>query len=858
MSQTVLLSLVRRSEGLFAWINNLPDDNAAESISCVALAALPCALYPARDALLADWESLKNATELDAIWPAFWRVFWSTLTEFREQSPVAIPKPVIVAKRPTPTAAHPRAFRGTKFVPPKQPAPIFDLCAWLSEDRLLDNFFARHDFARLPALAPDGQPLAQGSGAAPTVSSLTMSDRWPALTDTFRRLFLWQLRSRPLQELVAWIRIWRGLGNPGDGPALALSTRLCAISPTAHAWTGLALNLAPARQRVFLDLLLAQRAYTLPETALQAAQLIELSALTENDDARFATYLDTLLANLKRQVSAAYTLLGCSLANRRAGADVTQWGLAVSNDCQSVPLEDINRMRRALGGNDGREELAAWEACGRFPGFDQVLRETRWEDISPDAAELWLYIFRYSDWDDEPPRALRRWGARLAVFPDWHHGLTSLSGPWQLKYLLILRNHVEHWEDTDTFALGATHLLPLQMRFCRPPFMSAADGSAVLGPMTRHLRSEGWKQLTALDDRHWLIAERACRRDNDGMLISRGLYSLTQNWPVFAVGAFVATPRRLMRTARLLGCLSYERRRQFLAETARTTWFTTHWERMEPLAACHAIWRLCRETGVTSPLPRRLREHLENGRSLSEQQIARHCRVGLARLPTVLLEALENKIWECIDCRFNLRAHSTAASHAVRLLAGLTARDNRTGLRRFLTAYCQGEAHAHLDHPRNRAWFVQHSRIDPSLWSPREARGHDGEQPEFQITVETDPLEVLMLGTYVGSCLGLGGLCDYSAVACLLDVNKQVLYARNAKGRVLARQLIAIDERDRLVCFDVYPVTAGDALRAAFKAHNAALAQSLGIEMYRNLAGDCYDIPVILAQHWWDDGMSEA
>ena len=60
---------------------------------------------------------------------------------------------------------------------------------------------------------------------------------------------------------------------------------------------------------------------------------------------------------------------------------------------------------------------------------------------------------------------------------------------------------------------------------------------------------------------------------------------------------------------------------------------------------------------------------------------------------------------------------------------------------------------------------------------------------QLTIQMEQNPFEILKLGTYVGSCLGLGGGFSYSAVAALLDVNKQVLYARNHRGVVVARQL---------------------------------------------------------------------
>ncbi len=184
-------------------------------------------------------------------------------------------------------------------------------------------------------------------------------------------------------------------------------------------------------------------------------------------------------------------------------------------------------------------------------------------------------------------------------------------------------------------------------------------------------------------------------------------------------------------------------------------------------------------------------------------------------------------------------------------MAGLTS--NRKGMRRFLLAYSQGKRSAYRDHPLNRGWFARHPRIDAAAWgsNPLELEMAGA----IVLAQETDPLQVLMLGTYVGSCLGLGGMWSESAVACLLDANKQVIYARNAAGQVLARQLIAIDERDRLVCFPVYPVNADDALVRAFDDYDHSLARTLGIDIYRRDPDACddYHVELILASEWYDD-----
>src|SRR5207249_2644440 len=120
------------------------------------------------------------------------------------------------------------------------------------------------------------------------------------------------------------------------------------------------------------------------------------------------------------------------------------------------------------------------------------------------------------------------------------------------------------------------------------------------------------------------------------------------------------------------------------------------------------------------------------------------------------------------------------------------------------------------------------------------------------IRVERDPLEVLKLGTYVGSCLGLGGSFASSAAAVVLDINKQVLYARDDRNAVLARQLVAISDDDQLVPFSVYPLSTPLVLLRAFREVDRQLAAALAIEQVS--ADQRYSIENILSREWWDDG----
>ena len=126
----------------------------------------------------------------------------------------------------------------------------------------------------------------------------------------------------------------------------------------------------------------------------------------------------------------------------------------------------------------------------------------------------------------------------------------------------------------------------------------------------------------------------------------------------------------------------------------------------------------------------------------------------------------------------------------------------------------------------------------------------------MDLSIEQDPLEVLRLGSYFGTCLGVGGMLCYSAAAITLDINKQVVYARSATGRVVARQLLAIADDERLVCFKVYPTGSNSEVNRLFKEYDLRLARHLGIDICKGVFetdDERYEIACSVSSGFWDD-----
>jgi hypothetical protein len=354
----------------------------------------------------------------------------------------------------------------------------------------------------------------------------------------------------------------------------------------------------------------------------------------------------------------------------------------------------------------------------------------------------------------------------------------------------------------------------------------------------------------ALPDASYAVVERACRRGNDANLITRGISALIQDLGAFTGEALRAAPKKLMRTARILGGTLRPPARSEIARRCREHPLF----QLDPLAlpveeACSRIREYCGD-GYSNPIPARLSAWWRGEISLSPGRLQRYHRVLSERLLLTRLGLIEQLAIERL--REGLQSEGVAPTerHALLMLGSIE--ENRRGLRKFLSAYWSGDREYLSTHPATLAWYRKHKAVPRDLWE------HGIEfQPGQGLTIhlEHDPFEILKLGTYVGTCLGVGGICCDSAAAALLDANKKVLYARDQRGRVVARQLLAIADDDRLVCFSVYPLSCPSTIKSAFRDYDYAFARAMDLLLYQPSESDesGYRVSSVLSVYWWDD-----
>lgn len=785
--------------------------------------------------LWAAWLGLAAVAEWDG------RTLDRVLKILRETVPAAegrVPLPPLAGANRQPrtaraTAAHPRAYHGTLFKPPTPSQPrAVDLRPYLLDRRHVDEVLVL---------------LGERPGSDPYVRS--------HFGVTGKSLDPWFVSGLlPLFDRCSWpdVTAFQAIGRALD---LGRDPRLRA------ALVGVFLSAGdPQRALGWWSYVLAQAA----GTRLEAAQIIAGSGVTAVDavGAEVASEIAALepqqqwsfWRGLARGASLAY--LGSGV---RLGAFPVGKVIEPSPGCADVAGavdETTGRLGQVMEEDSGPQfwRTFLWELCGEQPGLLDLLQSPAFKSLVPQAAFCLLRNGAAAHWqpvtNEQRRGELCRW-LRIAA-----EAAVRLPAEYQGKF-------IEDWSDiywrvvddrTDpAAALGAA--IPLSLRAARAPF--SAD--PVLGRAVAHLAAAKWTDATLLDqlraapDASWMALERACRRENDASLTGWGLAQLARETPELLSATFNRSPKPLIRTAQTLAGVSAELARQILSDYATS-----------PLArgdvAEMPVEHIAELTGPIAsmdgpnPIRRALRDYLAGERDLSSRQISSHRSRVIADLDVVRLAAIRQAVERHLASLVGLqRIETPTAWHAVLMLDCVDV--NRRQLRRLITAAVGDDPGWRLRHPLTQAWLARHPQLGLDSWlSGAQLHRHADRIGTVRLAIETDPLEALKLGTYAGTCLGRGGGLSYSAAAVVLDINKNVVYARDERGCVIGRQLIAVSEADELVCFQVYS-SHPDQLQPLFREFDRALAAQLHVAVFvPSTAEPDYEIAPILSHDWWDDG----
>jgi hypothetical protein len=664
-----------------------------------------------------------------------------------------------------------------------------------------------------------------------------------ALPPRFRAFVLPLLRGRRWADVRRALSLYRGLGLSTDDARLAVVVRVLASGRRfGLSWLSRIDAAPPARQPALASLVLRSGVVDRDPALLPPGAFERLAALPNKV---YADRVGYLLDGLRRGVGAGDVLEEMQIATEFAYEYRFRSSQPTARH-RALPAGHGRILRRILA----HVRRASADGCG-FAGF--AVHLWRWSVATPARAGL-LARPALTAWPGTTTRAVLE-SLMDAPISRW----TEAERVDALEALLVrvpASHHVRAveeaailFEEEGMDSRRLTAGLDLVVRLARPPFRTAADCWATAWVIWRGAGRRP-ERLAELKDRTVHRLERALGPDEGSAPARAGIQMMGAAASGFLVDALVGNPEPGIAVAGLVGLLSPPRARALLKRFRAQSAMQRSLARAPLERLCATIEHWVR-LGVPSPIPRRLRRHRDGSVVLSSGSLERHRQAIVRRLLPFRLGVLRRMVLVEIAASVAVEPAGDADRHALEMLGSVTS--NRRLLRRVLRVAPDDRVRYLEDHPANRAWLARHPRLDALLWRQglREEVCADGTRVRLQF--EADPLEVLRMGTRVGSCLSVGGVNSGSAVAVMADANKRVVIACDAQGAFLARQLVAITEDDRLACAAVYPRGVPAAVADAFLAYDHRLAQALGLPLVGGNECD-YTVASVVARFYYDDG----
>lgn len=813
------IALLRRVDGIFAL--HIEHDATNEEQPYREVLRPPSRALEGHRELLDAWQSLAKVREIEPpVLEAVRLVLFCTVLDPEGERPT-LPR-LEIATPPAPhiaTAANPRAYQGTKDRPPKpkRPAPRDlrpFLCVPGGQDRLVQLLISELGEVSLPSEernVPPGYRRGLAWAAHLTPELLLGALAVHHELDCERDVML-----RRCVGLFA-----RGLFNP------------------VIAWLRTAVGIAPCQRVKFLQLVEATAAKSQDPQPF-VAQLTGIAAGCSDDNFELRMrYALTVIGELDDLAETAYAFDLAELHQPNADFMST----FRDHGYDSPPeLEEQAQLRLFLDtylSEPTNLAIHLWQACS----IDVTLADE-------------LAFIAAAKLDQEAAKALAQTLADAIVYDECNHQywgvwrqplrrfVTSLREvPFQKKAVYLLEELM--WEGTLGHIASITKLAPIA---CAEPL---AQESWIALPL------EGFGQVpTAIHEEllrapmhSYAVLDKECLRKTDACLISRGIDSWIRLFPERFAAAFAQHPRTLCRTSHTLGQLAPPLRDAIVQQVMASQLA----QPIDDVSATALVARLDRSgpTTNTSPVPKKLRQHIAGDLQLSDAQLERAAQIIRAAWPATMVEqaqelAVAHMARNLSTNEVDLATLDDQMLHALKLQSRLIT--NQRALRRLLRACHRGDDDYLLRHPISQAWLHEHQSIRErwleGVTRTCELEGHG----VVTLAIENRPLEALRMGTHVGSCYGLGGSNMWAAASIVLDINKQVVFARTSKGRFVARQVMVITDDNKLACYEVYPDT-NDAMRTVFADYDIALAAHLGVEIETKTV----NARLLLAQDWWDD-----
>ncbi|RUT03784.1 hypothetical protein DSM106972_046980 [Dulcicalothrix desertica PCC 7102] len=851
------------------------------------LELLTSSLFPQKDALIASWNYLSCVDELNAdtlfhILVVVINTIWEPLeSEFTlpNLSPENITKQVI-----KPTAANPRAYKGTKYKPPK-PKVIsqLDLRLYLCERKYQNQLLLRLGKYWMDALVQLEKAGYNVSSLSSKISSITTGTRnfdpyygfnhnlyipgeYPALPIIFQRYLWFSLKGLLWAVVTDYLSVYWQFELDENfehkQQFLFAFSRLLSLQNNHYTWEWcqIIVQQPESLRLIFTTVVIETQIYSLNLTDLLISGIERFHQIVGETDYAYKLYCFFLA--VKNGISIDYILAGFKLSALYP-YDYEQF-VYIDGDCyfSDIVVDKLIQIGNYIGFSNW-EFYSIWGKFGELDGLINIILDINWQDYEKDVAakylNFYLYIIDFCDKTEaEICEQKNKWKFIQRQINLIETLLRGTAPEYQTKVIEDLRQYYWYWDKIEELNLYIPFAHLIIKRLAQSPFATDTNGDVawIIAHIVNYLKPQECQTFINAPDASFLSLEQACRLENDARLIPKGIAAISKQLSTFTIQCFIDFPNKLFKLGKLLGSFSKPVALSVVKIFSQHPIMTKNIALLPLQEACDFIDSQCNDQ-FSNPIPRKIRDYLRGKISLKEGQINRAWGLIKKNIQLTQLDILENTILQALKREFDVNPQQEDIKHALAMLGSID--DNFRPFRKFLKAYWENnDSNYLLNHPLSQSWLKEHPAIATKIdiWMQGIACSYLVEEfGTIEIKLETQPLEVLKMGTFVGSCLGLGGICSYSAVAVLLNINKQVLYARNQKGTIIARQLIAISEAQELVCFSIYPHNIHTHIKSIFYEYNIMFADALGLTLYQDSPdkNNTYEIVNIISQSWWDD-----
>ena len=776
-----------------------------------------------------------------------------------------------------PTAAHPRAYKGTRDRRPKAKSlPTMDIRPHTCDRRSLVMILSRlseYWVAAAEALSrvgydtrvlfsETGEPLFKSEPYLLINHPGYYLDCNTKLPEHFILYLLPLLKGAKWPMVMSRLSMFWGLSLNDQKELLVAVSRLLSLQPkeTTLEWSELISTQPPNLRTAFTSLLIESGIYEI-EPGKGATSALEKFYKQTNED-NYAQRLIALFRGLFVGLDYNYLLAGFDLANRYCP------DYAFKNrprPCRDFSFETIEGfyeyIKEAEPAPYESFPLTIWQACGTFPGFTKVLEKTNWRNFRPRAAYDLLCCLLYSCEDivsDEERN--EKWKYISSQMETVESLICRVDDKYQDKLISCLDQFFYAWDNPQTLNRIIPVAYQLLERLSRPPFQKTTYTEVIIGDFIYAFDGDLCDLFLNAPDSAFLNLEKFCRSKNNAGLLEVGNYAAlwtSRGFPGstgFLLNCFIHFSQKYCTAMKSLGVLRRHLRFFVFKEFCAHPLMQTPVESL-PTKELMELIESFLGPSISNPIPKKLNEYLSGGGQLSEERLKKYRDRMMVSLNLTRLDILDNMIDQTLRDELPLDREVANWKHTMQFVNILD--NNRRPFKKFLKSYLRGETDYLVKHPKTKAWIEKHPNLNLARWMTgvQYSKTLDG-HGLVTIELERDHLEALKMGTYVGSCLGLGGGFEFSAAAAVLDINKQIIYARDKDGNVIGRQLLALTEDEKMVCFNVYPSGVDDDILNLFREYDRKIAAAVSVKIYKeddeNEEG--YTIDNVMSEDWWDDG----